>query len=546
MKKIIENIFFILFCLAILALSIRGIAGNPNEDSLNQAIWKEKGPLELSPERGRFALTYSLLENKSLYFSEKIARFATPDLGFINGKYVSLFAPGVSFFAIPGYIIGKKFGFSQVGAYSIISIFALINACLVKKIAERLGANRASAQIAALIFLFATPSFSYAVSFFQHHLSSFFILFSLLLLLTKSKFWSLFFVWFAWGTSFIVDYPNAFLMLPIVAYSLSFLFDVFRQKHHFLRVRVNLKKAFAILALIPPLFLLLGFNKLSYGSYFQLSGTVGTIKELKDSGIHNLPVSPAKESSGEINFGLTYFKTRNIINGFYTLIFSPDRGVLYYTPVLLLALIGFLEFGEKRKKIKVLLGSIILFNLLLYSMWGDPWGGWAFGSRYLVPSYAICSIFISLALTRLRKDTIFMLIILLSTSFSVLVNTLGALTTSANPPRVEASSLYLLSGVNEKYTFERNLDFLLDHGSKSFVYGKYFKNLIPPWQYYLVVTLSIISFVALNLLRLLFYPRRTTFELVLTGKRTGFDFKLGFRVFERIKFLFRSFLVTER
>src|SRR3990167_9827779 len=103
----------ILFCTVILALGIRGLSGNPTAEELNSFQWKDSGPLELSPERGRFALLYSIVEDNSLQFSLPIARFATPDLGLSpDGKYVSLFAPAVSFIAIPGYVIGKYFGAS--------------------------------------------------------------------------------------------------------------------------------------------------------------------------------------------------------------------------------------------------------------------------------------------------------------------------------------------------------------------------------------------------------------------------------------------------
>lgn len=94
-------IVFVIFCVVILATSLRGIAGNPTENTLNKLQWSDNGPFELSPDRGRFALAFSLAEDHSFYFSLPIARFATPDLGFKDGHYVSLFAPAVSFIIIP-------------------------------------------------------------------------------------------------------------------------------------------------------------------------------------------------------------------------------------------------------------------------------------------------------------------------------------------------------------------------------------------------------------------------------------------------------------
>ena len=104
MKKIII-IFGFIFVALILALSIRGIPGNPVSSVVNDLKWTDDGPFELSPERGRFALMLSLIENKSFDFSLPIAQFTTPDLGYKNGKYVSLFAPAVSFIIMPGTLM---------------------------------------------------------------------------------------------------------------------------------------------------------------------------------------------------------------------------------------------------------------------------------------------------------------------------------------------------------------------------------------------------------------------------------------------------------
>jgi len=126
-KKISISILKILLSAivaAILVFSVRGNIGNPKSNEITDPFWREGGPFELSPERGRFGLLYSLVEDKSFYFSVDLARFIAPDLGYLNEKYVSLFAPAVSFIATPGYLIGKYFGASQVGSYLVIAIFA--------------------------------------------------------------------------------------------------------------------------------------------------------------------------------------------------------------------------------------------------------------------------------------------------------------------------------------------------------------------------------------------------------------------------------------
>ena len=153
------SIFFILIVILGLAFGLRGLPGNITSLDFSNQKWTSEGPFELSPERGRFALAYSIIEEGTFQFSLPVADFATPDLGYKNGKYVSLFAPAISFIVIPGYLLGKLFNLSQVGAFAMISVFAFINFLLVRKVTQMLGGHKIASNLAGLSFLFATPGF---------------------------------------------------------------------------------------------------------------------------------------------------------------------------------------------------------------------------------------------------------------------------------------------------------------------------------------------------------------------------------------------------
>ncbi len=533
MRNLFNKIFLISFCFGILVFCLRGIGGNPTKENLNDVFWKDKGPFETSPERGRFALVYSVVEDKSFYFSKEIAKFSLPDLAYANNKFVSLFAPGVSFIIIPGYIFGKALGASQLGSYFVILLFAIFNVILIKKLAKILGANEVISDLACLIFLFATPAFSYAVSLYQHHISTFILLLSLLLVITKEKTWKILTVFFLYGLSFLVDYPNAFLLLPVVIFTLLKAFKVEKSKEVF-KLNINLSKILLFLGILPPVVVLLIFNKFSYGYYFTLPAFFSLPKEVEIENLEFLPEDKIYPSS-DASLEYVFFKTRNLINGLYTHILSPNRGVVYFSPVLLFFLIGILEFGDKKEKIKTLLVSIIGVNLLIYSMWGDPWGGWAFGSRYLIPSCALSSVLISIGLTRLKKDNIFLIIVFLASIVSISINLLGALTTNANPPRVEAENLSLSSGKIQQYTFERNIDYLVNEGTKSFVYQTYIKNIIKPWHYYLILLFLITLFFAKKFHKLFSFSGSRIFEFIFIFKRKN-EFTFGLEVSKRFKF----------
>jgi hypothetical protein len=94
MSKFIHILYFLFICIftiSILGLTVRGIRGNPTTADLAKKTWTEDGPFELSPERGRFALTYSI-PRPLIILSVDLARFVIPDLGYKDNKYVSLFA----------------------------------------------------------------------------------------------------------------------------------------------------------------------------------------------------------------------------------------------------------------------------------------------------------------------------------------------------------------------------------------------------------------------------------------------------------------------
>lgn len=519
MKKIINlyqrisfsNIFVIL----ILVISLRGIFGIPQAEELITAKWREDGPFELSPERGRFALTYSIIEDRSLEFSADLARFVVPDLGYVHGKYVSLFAPGVSFIVLPGYVIGKAFGASQAGTFMVVSVFAFLNYLLIKKISILLGSNRYIANLAGLVFLFATPAYAYAVNLYQHHISTFLILMSVYLLVKFNDKWiSLFSVFFLCALGIAVDNPNFFMMFPLGLYALAKSVG-FIEKKSMYKISLKFGKILAVIGVIVPVIFYLTFNKASYGNPLQLSGTVASVVAIDEYGYPALPenvkddpellkkaLNPDKQEKSSVGF----FSPRAIVNGLYIHIFSEDRGILFYTPIILFGAYGIFVLYRKSSPYLALLLGIGLSGIILYSMWGDPWGGWAFGSRYMIPVYSIFAIFLSIAITNLPRIIFIKIIMALIIVYSLGINTLGAITTSALPPKVQVPELSKVTGRVERYTPLRNWDYLNSAGSKSFVYREFARTLMPASIYYAII-IGLLSSVSLGLL---FYGTRKT------------------------------------
>lgn len=499
MKNKILTILSITITIVVFALSLRGLPGNPTATELNSSHWTNDGPFELSPERGRFALTYSLIEDHSPYFSVPIARFTTPDLGFINGHYVSLFAPGVSYVTSVGYFLGRFVGLSQVGTFAIVSFFALCNFVLLVLIGRKLHSGVFASLLGSLVFTFATPAFNYGVTLYQHHLSTFLMLFALYLCLGTSKWWKLSLIWFFCALSIPLDYPNLFLMLPIGLYSLRSLVSVTYLKN--LVIRIFPFQFLTLLTVLIPLGLFLWFNQVSYGNPIQFSGTVASVARLDDSGLPALPDTIVNENDAEKFLkpelqqkdAVGFFKSRYLLNDLYIHLFSPDRGMLYFTPILLLSIFGIIYMIKHERSVTNLLLGIALSDLLLYSMWGDPWGGWAFGSRYLIPAYAILAIFLTRAISELRKNILFLLVFVPLAIYGIFVNTAGALTSSANPPKVEVLALEALTNQRERFSYDRNFELLHQGSSKSYIFQTFLSPKISAWTFYLLIAGTLTS-----------------------------------------------------
>lgn len=487
--KRLATLALFVFSLLVLSLSLRGLPGNPEAGEINSDDWVVDGPFELSPERGRFALLYSLAEDHSFEFSLPLAEFAKPDVGIIGDRFVSLFAPGLSLVALPGYLVGKALGVSVLGAFGVVALFAALNVVLIEDISRKLGAGQWASVLGALSFLFATPAFSYGVSFYQHHLTVFLILLAFCLLFDSGSFWKLSLVWLLLAFSVVVDYPNFFLALPIGLLALGKIV-----KKAGSTLSLSFIRLFSLIFIALPLAVLFWFNDQSYQNPFQLSGTLNRPKEIEAVKVREVDLTQSsladkeeyleKRRLLEEKKALNFFLSRNLLNGFYVHLISPDRGVIYFAPVLLLSLLGMVIAYRQKPLILPTLILVMGINLLLYSMWSDPWGGWAFGSRYLIPTYALGSILIAVFLSGFKRRKLALTIFGLLFGAGVSVNALGAITSSRNPPLIEILALEKATRKEEKYTIERNWDYLLNSGSKSFFYRVWGRKALSPVGFY--------------------------------------------------------------
>ncbi len=71
--------------------------------------------------------------------------------------------------------------------------------------------------------------------------------------------------------------------------------------------------------------------------------------------------------------------------GLYGLLFSPFRGLFWFSPVLLTAIPGTIASWRRDRPFTLMAWGMVLAYLLPFSMWYMWWGGFAWGPRFLLP-----------------------------------------------------------------------------------------------------------------------------------------------------------------
>lgn len=501
MKNKIAIIFLIVISVVLYVMTMRGFLGNlTTADELTPKTTVGQ-PFESSHERASYALMVSFLQDHSLSLSKAWADFGSPDVGFNSGKFYSFFPPGVSFSIMPLYLLGQKFGFSQLASFFTIALFAIgamVFLFLISRNIFRLSSL--NSVLVALVFAFATTSWSYAITIYQHLPAAFFLVSSFYFVWkykTAAKrqwLWATL-VWLVYGTSIFFDYPNALILLPVMFY---FLFSSF----NFNRIDEKLTIKFRSVILVTFIVFLavaglhMYYNQVVYGSWKQIGQSnkfqryrIGDYEQI----IHpraDFEAAPTATTSSQI------FKEDLIVNGGFTLLFGPDKGIFVFSPILLLALLGIFEIRKKLNMEYGVLIALLITNLLIYASFGDPWGGWAYGPRYLIPSMAILSIFSVIWLQQnafriLRKVVFFLLF-----GYSAAIALLGVLTTNVVPPKIEAIPLKL-----PYYNFLLNYHLILNGTTSNFIYKTYLASRFSLLNYFFLIY-GIIIFIVLLILTL--------------------------------------------
>lgn len=280
----------------------------------------------------------------------------------LNGHYYSEKAPGVVLVALPAFLLSahvvKALGLNYLGslAWQISAwITTAGSAGLMAAIAAvamfamlRRSVSAHSAAVVTLTFFFATTLFTYATILYAHTIAASFLCLALWALSSRAHrdVSKDIFIGFCGGMAVCSEYPAFIATVGLFAYILF---------------RSRVQALYFVLGSLPPLLVILLNNYWMSGSPLMFGYNWG----------HQMTVAQT-----------AHLGSPNILY-ILKLLVLEHRGLFFWSPFLLLLLVGYRDW-YKKQRILAIITAICAVALVLYvSGLGPDWhGGWALGPRH--------------------------------------------------------------------------------------------------------------------------------------------------------------------
>lgn len=304
--------------------------------------------------------------------------------------YVSTYPVGAAIFALPFYFVSaigrmpgnswftlelEKFSASLIVLASVIIFYFTVLRFV----------SRPAALIISTIYALATSSFSVSSQALWQHAPSQLCLTAALYCLvrgSKEPIWTSF-AGFPSAFAVVCRPTDALLVAPMGLYVL------FHQTRQFPRF---------LLCAIPPILFQLVYNNHYFDNPFRTQFEV------------------AQE----------HFWSTPIFEGLGNILFSPGRGLLIYSPILIFAFIGIIFSWTKSGTLLLRYLSVgVIANILLYSKFFCWWGGYTYGPRLLADITPILCLFL-IETKSLFTKAFFKIAFLIFAAFSITAHAIGA------------------------------------------------------------------------------------------------------------------------
>ena len=331
-----------------------------------------KGLVEISDTDYSLKTAQALIENQTFLIDPPDPAVAASAPKVVEGKIYSKYGVGLVLIFLPIVLVAKGLavlpGIQEVHVTGFLVSFYNIPFALgalyfFYRICRQLGASKRSAGLVILGMGVGTFFWKYTVTDYSEVTQVFFLL-GTIYFLFRSKDQDMVKASVFFSGLLLMKLVNVLLWGPLAIYVV---------------LRYGLGKPgllklskFASVVFLTGVALLL-YNYLRFGS----------------------PLSTGYESEGPM-FSLTNFR-----RDFWDFFFSPQRGLFFFNPVLLLAVPFWPAFFRKFPKEALCLLIMITMWFCLMASWASYQGGWAWGNRLLIITIPL--VLLPLALTPLTK-----------------------------------------------------------------------------------------------------------------------------------------------
>ncbi len=330
--------------------------------------------LKHANELPRIYLTMAMVDDGTFAIDSGVRRWgATVDVSPSGGHQYSNKAPGASLLAAPAYFLLKEVRAALGdGPPSLAQttwlcrvvtgvIPTLLFLLLLWRFLERYAPRPETRRLLVAGYALGSMAMPYSLLFHAHQLSAVCIGTAFILIVwvvedERDQRWLLA-AGFAAGCAPLVDYQAAFAGVPIAVYLLWKLLR--RSPRRWLGVGL------AVLGALPPILFLLYYHDAAFGSPFRTG----------------YAASKTFDFYHQVGFlGIEAVRAERFVGS----IFAPDNGLLFFCPMLALALPGWYLLARRRQwwPFAITLSVAVIYVLFISSI--TFWrGGWQVGPRYI-------------------------------------------------------------------------------------------------------------------------------------------------------------------
>jgi hypothetical protein len=274
-----------------------------------------------------------------------------------DGKRFMVYNPGQTIVFIPIYYIANLVSSDEANAYYFSAFFVsfvnymvhAFSAFILFKIALLLGVNKKQAYLASMFFGLTSYSFVFAQSTYEHYFEMLFILLSIYFTIKKDT--------------------NQTALLSGLMLSLGLVFRTttgFAIPAILLLQRNNNERLKVLMTLTIGIAFVFLYN------YYRFGNPLETGYSLAWSLAH----------SDNINF----WSFSGFPEAFFGFLFSPGKGLIFFSTTSVIALFGVKTFWEKHPHVFYAILLISATYLFIFSL-NFAWHGsiWSYGPRYILP-----------------------------------------------------------------------------------------------------------------------------------------------------------------